>query len=562
MRINSFSLNSSSVISNDNCIASSGVNGNFIIPNWKTNASDDIYRGDGVYANNGYPTDKTYRGSSTGDRPISPEQVFIDTDCGVGDLVITSGWSTGLGIRRVNSTGTPELLYGRTYFGRRYDTRYGTVTAPSSQSLRDDYHHISSMAVDTVNKKIYMGTAWTSNCGLIEVDYSGFKTSDAWHELPCQVYLGRENWSDSQVGSHYFNGLAIAGDWLYFTSYSTYAQGATRWNTKTHERQELPELNRTSGQMRRGHIWYDAPRDRIFVNSFYGNVFHVVLNASSDTNAESINIGQFSENRGTGFVLDDDNPNIVYNLTNNRVRKIDITPALAKEGTSGTQLAEYYFDGALASGYLKLSAPTGTSSFMQIIADRGWHRNNSYVDLENNRVVGLLRDASGASISDYRFTDYGNWTRRVKSTNGTYFDLRTGYGWHGHTFDIWNDGEGTGFEENANITFGTYALDNDQDITDVYLAGMETVSKAGTSLSVQVSNNNGSSWEAYNSSLHEFSSVGNRLRVKFTFNNPSDRASYIWGVPVVVPMELGRIKRGIYKARRAFKSRRNWIRRR
>jgi len=561
MKINSFTLKGSSVISNNNCISSSGVNGNFIIPNWKTNGADDVYRGDGVYADNGYPTDKSHRESSVGDCPITPECLFVDTDCGVGDLIITSAWGSGLGIRRLNSAGTPELIYGRRSFGRRYDTLYGTVTAPASQGLRDDYHHISSMAVDTVNKKIYMGTAWTSNCGLIEVDYSGFKTSDAWHELPCQVYLGRENWVDSQVGSHYFNGLAIAGDWLYFTSMNRDSQGATRWNTKTHEMQELPELNRTGGKLRRGHVWYDAPRDRIFVNSFYGNAFHVVTNASSDTLAESINIGQYSDNRGSGFVIDDDNPNIVYNLTNNRVRKIDITPALAKTGASGTQLAEYYFDAAISGGYPKLSAPTGTSKFMMIIADRGYHRNNSYVDLENNRVVGLARDSAGASISEYRFNDYGNWTRRVKATNGTYFDLLTGYGWHGHTFNIWKDGEGTGFEEEANVTFGTYALDNDEYITDVYIAGMDVVKKTNSAVSVNVSNNSGTTWEAYNGELHRFSSAGNRLKVQITFSNPADSASYIWGNVVVVPMKLGKIRRGIYKVRRAFKSRRNWIRR-
>lgn len=564
MKINSHTLNKASVISNINCIASIGVNGNFIIPNWKKNRTDDVYEGDGGYSST-YPQSRKDAGDTTdsGDRPITPECLFIDTDCTGGDLIIASGWGTGFTIRRLDSDGKPYLLYSDKQFN---ETPY-----------RSEYNHISSMAVDTVNKKVYMGTAWTSNCGLIIVDYSDYEDSDTWVDLQandktmfhCNGTINNDSnetsgWQADTVGSHYFNGLALAGNWLYFTQTSTYhgeAHGAQRFNVNTFEYEVLPELNQTSGYMRRGHVWYDAPRDRIFVNSYYGNAFHVVTDASSDTAAESINIGQFGENRDSGFILDDDDSDIVYLFTNDRIRKIDIGPALAKTGADGTVLTEYY-DLQFSVGYMKLAAPTGTSDFMQIIADRGWHRNNSYLDWDNKRVVGVLKDTTDVSIPDHLFHDYGNWVRRVKSNDGTYFDLITGYGWHGSKYFVWADGEGTGFEESASVEFGTYALDGNKNITDVYFPGMEVVNKTGTSVSIQVSNNTGSSWEAYTvGDLHRFSTTGNGLRAKFTFSNPADKASYIWDSSKVVIMKMGKIKRGIYKFRRAFKSRRNWIRR-
>jgi len=564
MKISSFSLSSSNVTSNTNCIASSGFNGNFIIPNWKKNQNGKIYNGNGDYSST-YPQSRKDHGdhTGTGDNPITPECLFIDTDCTGGDLIITGSWGEGLGIRRLDSDGTPYLLYG--------DRRFSETT------YRDNYNHISSMAVDTTNKKIYMGTAWTSNCGLIIVDYSDYEDSDTWVDLSangktsfhCNGTIDgtstTSGWQADQVGSHYFNGMALAGNWLYFTSYvNSYhgeAHGAQRFNVNTFEYEELDELNQTSGYLRRGHVWYDEPRDRMFINSFYGNCFHVVTNASSDTNAESINIGQYSDNRDSGFVLDDDDSNIVYNFTNDRIRKIDISDALLKNGDDGDQLSDYY-DPKFGVAYLKLAAPTGTSDFMQVIADRGWHRNNSYVDYDNNRVVGLLKDNNGVSIPNYLFYDYGNWTRRVKSNDGTYYDIISGYGWHGSQYWVWADGEGTGFEESSEVIFGNFALSGDSDITDIYFPNLEVVTKSGCSCNITVSNNNGSSYESYTvGSLHTFSTTGNVVKIKVSFTNPADKACYVWEPTTAVIMNMGKFKRGIYKVHRAYKSRRNWIRR-
>lgn len=563
MQFSSFKLNADSVVSNTNCIASSGLNGNFIIPNWKKNQNGKVYNGDGTYSST-YPQSRKDHGDTTdtGERPISPECLFIDTDCTGGDLIICSAWSNGLAIRRLAADGTPYLLYADKLF--------------SETTYRDNYNHISSMAVDTTNKKIYMGTTWTSNCGLIIVDYSDYEDSDTWVDLSangktsfhCNGTIDgtttTSGWQADQTGSHYFNALALAGNWLYFTQHSTYhgeAHGAQRFNVNTFEYEVLDELNQTAGYTRRGHVWYDEPRDRMYINSFYGNTLHVVTNASSDTLAESINVGQFGDNRDSGFVLDDSDSNIVYVFGSDRIRKIDISDALLKTGLDG-EILQDMTSVQFSVAYNKLAAPTGTSDFMMIVADRGWHRNNSYLDWENQRVVGLLKDSAGASIPNYLFHDYGNWTRRVKSNDGTYYDLITGYGWHGYQYWIWADGEGTGFEETSEVIFGNFSLLNDKAVTDIYLPSMEIVTKTGCSVSLSVSNDNGVTYESYTEgSVHKFSSTGTVVKIKVNFSNPADKSAYIWEPTVAIIMNMNAFKRGIYKISRAYKSRRNWIRR-
>ena len=547
------------VISNTNAIFSNGINGRFIIPNWKLNGADDIYNGDGGYSSS-YDSTRQSHGddSDSGTAPISPECLFIDTDCTGGDLIISAGWGNGFAIRRLGANGTPYLLYADDQFN---ETTY-----------RSTINHFSSMAVDTENKKVYLGSTWTSDVGLIVIDYSPFENSDTWTNLTTTFHCNgtvngtstTSGWQADMVGSHYFNAFALAGNWLYFTQHSTYhgeAQSAQRFNVNTYEYEQVTEVNQTAGYQRRGHVWYDAPRDRIHLQSFYGNSYHVVTNASSDDNAESVNIGQYSENRGSGFILDDDDPDIVYNLTNSRIRKIDISDALAKTGADGEQLAEYYADGALSIGYQKIAAPTGSSKFIQVIADRAWHRNNSYFDEDNDRVIGLLRDTTNASVGSAVLSDYGNWVRRVKANNGTYYDLWLAYGYHGHKFWIWNDGEGTGFEETAEVVCGTFSLTDNSNVTEMMIPA-DVITKTGTACSLEVSNNNGSTYESYTpNSLHTFSSTGNSVKIKITFSNPNDAAAYVWGISDVILFQMGKVRRNIYKTFKAFKSSRNWIRR-
>ena len=547
------------VISNTNAIFSNGINGSFVIPNWKLNTTNRIYAGSGVYSSS-YDSTRISHGDGvvSGDRPISPEGLFIDTDCTGGDLIISAAWGTGFSIRRLDANGTPYLLYADTQF---HETPY-----------RATYPYFNSMAVDTVNKKVYLGTSWTTNCGLIIIDYSPFENSDTWANLTTTFHCnGTVNgtatvsgWEADQVGNNYFNGFALAGNWLYFTQVSGFhgeAQSAQRFNVNTHVYEEVTEVNQTAGYLRGGYIWYDQPRDRIHVNSFAGNAYHVVTNASSDDNAESVNIGQYNDNRGSGFILDDNDPNIVYNFTNTTIRKIDITNALAKTGADGQQLVQYSADSAMTYGYHRIVAPTGTSSFIQVIADRGYLRNNSYFDEANDRVIGLFRETTGASVSGAIMADYGNYVRRVQANDGTYYDLWTAYGYHGNQFHIFNDGEGTGFEENAEVICGTFSLSDNSNVTEIMIP-VDVVIRAGTSCSLNVSNDNGVTYESYTpNSLHTFSSTGNSVKVKVTFSNPNDAAAYLWGINVVLLFQMGKVRRNMYKTYKEFRSSRNWIRR-
>ena len=54
-----------------------------------------------------------------------------------------------------------------------------------------------------------------------------------------------------------------------------------------------------------------------------------------------------------------------------------------------------------------------------------------------------------------------------------------------------------------------------------------TLITSNTSLSLEVSNNNGSTYETYSGGIHTFSSTGDRLRVRYTFNGLEYKMPYL-----------------------------------
>jgi hypothetical protein len=117
----------------------------------------------------------------------------------------------------------------------------------------------------------------------------------------------------------------------------------------------------------------------------------------------------------------------------------------------------------------------------------------------------------------------------MRSTNGTPYWIKLGYGYDGHSFKVWTDDIGNGLVGNWEVEYGTYTLDGNANIDFVNLGLVDHYTPSGCSLSVYVSNNNGSTWELYTASdddHHMFNSTGHQLRVKYLASGQEDKAPY------------------------------------
>jgi len=118
---------------------------------------------------------------------------------------------------------------------------------------------------------------------------------------------------------------------------------------------------------------------------------------------------------------------------------------------------------------------------------------------------------------------------KVTSANGTDYWAACGYSWDGHAINSYS--KPLLLKTNYSVTFG--ANDQNQflsggnisacDLTGGYTAYIPS----NTSLSLEVSNNNGSTYETYSGGIHTFSSTGDRLRVRYTFNGLEYKMPYL-----------------------------------
>ena len=109
-----------------------------------------------------------------------------------------------------------------------------------------------------------------------------------------------------------------------------------------------------------------------------------------------------------------------------------------------------------------------------------------------------------------------------------------GYSNDGHSFTIWDE---TDYPNqligNWEAVFGTFTLANSANIDQVYIGNSDRFKvPSGCTLTVYVSNNNGSTWETFDRTSdqsHTFGTTGTQLRVKFTATGQPDMAPYYIG---------------------------------
>lgn len=476
-----------------------------------------------------------------------------------GDLLFTVGWGDGFAVRRLNNDGTMTRLYYENNFLYR-DT--GSV-----------YNHMQSVAIDKINKK---GVVMTYNVyGYTTFDYSGcvnggsnfVKDPRPSHSNP-QFFIGSQDTGNGyvrQVGNSYIGGLCAAGEWIYAHEHNArHYYKVMRRNLRTGVEERLD--TRTTDVLYagsatpdragyRGWINYDEVNDRIYYCTFYNANFTLVLDASTD-NPKTVwcdlgDAGAGDDGYEQGIFVEDpvNAPNIVWVGANSRYVKIDITPCFT--GTRPTILDTRYVEdpsrgnqfGVNFRAGVKYQSTTGDAvdksltdpGFIPTTADRGYGMLDGWVDQDNDRVVALLRynnntedTTSWGRGRSYR-SDYGTNVFRMKSADNTPYWIKLGYGADGHSIKIWSDDYANKMAEAWEIVFGTFTLANSADVDFVYWNREDYFSPSGCTLSYFVSNNNGSTWEAYSGTAdteHTFSSTGNQLRLKIVATGTEYKNSY------------------------------------
>jgi len=496
-----------------------------------------------------------------GDRVIGwPNGLEVD-----GDLLFTVGWGDGFAVRRLNNDGSMTRLF--------YDANFLYRDTSST------YNHLQSVAISTTQQK---GVVMTYNVdGYTTFDYSGLmnggttfvKDARPTHSNP-QRFIGGAGSSGlniSSAGLYYTSGLVAAGDWIYVGEYdSRHYRRCLRRSMVDGTEQVLGSSDGTADKLsgsatvdRNGYrftLFYDEINDRVFYFSYYNGNFQVVLDASTSTPellwCDVGDTGYGDDGYEQGLHINDpvNAPNRMYIGGGNRILDLDITPCLT--GSAPTIHNDILINGSnnninfdclfrFGSKYQKTSGlpmdkDPGYSTYIRTYADRDKNMNLGWLDQENNKTPGFIRhdnttedtttDSRGRST---RFS-YGGHHVLMASANGTKYWVQTGYSYDGHRFMTYNE---TDYPKrligNWEIVYGTYTLVNSAAIDEVFVANVDKFTiPSSCTLTVYVSNNNGSSWETYDStstSAHQFSTTGTQLRVKLSASGQPDKSPYYMG---------------------------------
>lgn len=530
--IESYQLEKNHILSIVGAAANDFLGQRCIVPVWKRGMSNlTVSNSSGDY--------------DGGDRVIGLGAYAVD-----GDLLITSGWGDGAAIRRINNDGTLTKLWHDNY------ALYRDTTST--------YNHINSLAIHAGSSQICLTTHNVDGYSMI--DYSDLKVggSTVINTRPSSKYVFSTGASIDRSGSYYTTGTVTAGDWLYVLDYdATHYQKIPRrhWVTGAEELLDgsslsSPDLYTGSAAIDRngyrGYVAYDEVNDRVFYNYYYNANLTVILAAS--TSAPKIlwcdigDTGNGDDGYEHGLFIPDpvNEPNKVLVGGSSRLVYMDISPCLT--GSAPTIIKRFWVeDGTRASHFgVEFKAGTVRQSnsgawidkhptdqwFCPTTSDRGRNMLDGWLDWDNEMVVGLLRhdtvieDTTTGGRGRSYISDYGNPVFRMQSADGTYWWVKVGYGYDGHGFRVWSDTYKNELVGNWEITYGTYSLSNSTNIDFVNWDQEDYYTPSSCNISFYVSNDNGTTWEAYTGGVHYFTSSGTQLRTKIIATGQSTKAPY------------------------------------
>ena len=459
--------------------------------------------------------------------------------------ILSVSWGDGFAIRRINDNGTITRVYGVSN-GNGYNHHTGLVYHPGTRQVFINQYNTPRMGVVDLGAWIDAGKP-DNGAGITQTD-NIYQLDATW------------NFPTDQTGTSYENGLGLAGDWLYMASYARNAvNGVYRWNVNTRQYETIPiqGLNWNSSYWE-GTFVYDDRLDRLFYLVRWTGGLSIIENASSaNPTARFVSFSGHGANHCTYkgvFYPEPGNTNRIIVGGEWRFFDLDITDVLAGTTNTPTYLNERYtynnpwalrnyFPFASDDPYMEDEYRGGSPYgpyWIPIYSDRGWLRKSGWFDLENFAPVGRCGEDNYSHERDTVFSDYMGGTFKVTSANGTHYYIYAGYGWDGHRIRVYN--KPFLLKPQYSITFGT--LTNADGIAAVDLDALPWTWKvpSGTTLTVEVSNNNGSTYEAYSGGLHEFASTGTQLRVRYTASGLENKMPYAYrsnGVPMAIAYAPG-----------------------
>lgn len=547
-----------------------------------------IYESDGVVIG---PVQKGGNGncvvSSTsgeydgGDRVIGFHNGY-DVD---GDILITVGWGDGAAVRRLNNDGSMTKLYHDTQaLWRDTSSTYNHLQSCAmakgcNKAVIGTYNVYGYSIID------YQGAVdGTTNSGNV------IREDRPTHTNPTDFIddsgtNSRANGYIRRYGSSYYGALCAAGEWIYASSHdaNTHYKKYGRRNLATGAQEFISGVtdkkSGTADEDRNGYrafLSYDEVNDRMFYFNHDGNgAFTVILDASTaspetvwcdleDTIAGTNSV--FTMNgyvREQGLYIPDPvgAPNVIIMGGYDYVMEVNFTPCLTGGVPNVTRRASNrnYTDGVDHPGNMRLGTkfqkqsgtpmdklPDYTDSFCGYYGDRGYGKvDGGFVNLAGDMKIyarktlsSYLEDQAsvyGGSARGRSFqSDYCVNPVLMSSANGTKYWVRMGYGSDGHSFRIWS--EATKPQEligNWEIVYGTFQLAQSANVDMVFVGGASYFCiPTGCALNIYVSNDNGSTYETYDSAsdlAHVFTSTGNQLRVKFSATGHPNKAPFMVG---------------------------------
>lgn len=537
-------LNNSKIFSITGAVSAEG-NGVRIVPAWKRGVSNYISRSAGAL----------------GDAVISFPNGYEIHD----DLLFTVGWGDGMSIHRIENDGTLTTEWDN---------------AGSSQVLYRDttstYNHIVNIVLSKSN---YKAVIMAHNVqGYTIIDYKGLVdgTTNGGEAVKenrpsSQYFFSSGGVNIDRVGESYRSGMVAAGDWIYICDYdNTHEKKYPRRNlvTDTHELLEHDSIAYTgstaAADVTRGYratLFYDEYNDRVYYNYYADGRVVVILDASTSTpecvyiDVNIIGFGDDMYENGL-FVPDPINyPNKVMLGVENRIAHIDYTPCFS--GNNPTKLNDAYTEATTEPGFNGAHFRVGTKyqttttertdklpnypNFIPTAPDRGRNTLGGWMCWENPNIYrravgvynssGLVEDTTTGGRGRSIRIDYGSTPVRMKSANDTYYWVIMGYGSDGHKFYTYSNDVGQGLIGDWSIEYGVYTLQNNTNIDTVVTDLLSYFFiPGGCSLTLRVSNDNGTTWETYNGTEeleHTFTSEGNQLKLKLDATGFVDKAPYM-----------------------------------